>query len=226
MGMRFESSALRIERTVMRKLTILCDMDEIIVDLLGHWLNLYHVDSGHLVHKGQVDMWEMEKLLPPGTPPEAILKYLKQPGFFLKAPPMPGAIESIRLLMSYGHEVIIVTSQAGHESAAEKLYWIEEHMPFFPMKNIFLGHLKYKVKGDVLIDDGPHNIEPYRKNWPNSFIATIALPYNRRVKHLCDVYAEDWSTPETAWDTIREEILDYARMSRWQRMIRRRKKLR
>ena len=107
---------------------------------------------------------------------KAIYKYLAQPGFFRDLEPIAGAIEGVRALLERGHEVVIVTAaRRGHR---DKLEWVAEHLPFLPRDNIVFTHRKELVRGELLFDDAPHNLEGVR---PYGTPVAMAYRYNARV---------------------------------------------
>lgn len=187
-----------------KKLTILVDMDSIIVALTQKWLELYNAEHGDTVIMSDVKKWDMSHNVKIG---QDIYKYLYRPGLFEEAQPLPGALEALKEIHKKGHHIVIVSapSHPGN-SASAKISWIRQHMPWFNKRDIILGHHKHLVKGDVFIDDSPDNIELYRRHWKDSTIMTIAYPYNEEVKTLVDIYAEDFQNTEKAWARITGEI--------------------
>jgi len=168
----------------MRSLTILCDMDGIIVDLLNHWLDAIALDHGIRVQPEEIVEWDMAKcgrLRDLG--PKIVYGYLQKPGFFRKAPALPGAVAGLKALHDAGHNIVILSSPSGPISAGEKLEWLAEHLPFLPSKQIMLANLKTLVKGDVLIDDHPQTLLDYSQAWPEALAIGIKYPYN---KHLLE----------------------------------------
>lgn len=197
------------------RLEILCDLDEITVDLFEKWLGIYNKEHNDTLSKNNV-MWNgLHKESKIG---HKIYEYLHQPGFFADLNPIPGAIEALKEFHDDGHEITILSAPSyPGTSALDKMDWVQKFLPFIHKRQVLLGWQKQKVKGHVLIDDGPENIKNYRKAWPDAHIFTIAYNHNKDVKHLTDVYALDCNDTEAAWRHIRAAVkqLEEARRLKW-----------
>lgn len=164
---------------------ILVDMDGVIVDCLSHWIKLinrYHFTD---VKIEDITHWDLEKFCAPATR-EQVYSFLTHPGFFRHLDPIPSAIESIKYLIDKNHDVVIVT--ACKHGFKDKLDWIKDHMPWFDLKNIIFAERKELVYGDVLIDDGVHNLEAWEKE-TNRYPICFATPYN---KNFAGRRADNW----------------------------------
>jgi 5'-nucleotidase len=159
--------------------TILCDMDGILVDLSRYWLKEIEKEHGVSVTQAQIDRWDMHKCgdlqkLGAGI----VYSYLQRPGFFLNAPALPGALESLKVIKDMGHDVVIVSTPSGPISAKEKLEWLATHVPWLKPQDIMLASRKTLVNGDFLIDDHPTTLMEWGKLHPNSWALGIRYPYN------------------------------------------------
>jgi 5'-nucleotidase len=193
---------------MMKKLTILCDMDGIVTDLLKKWLDRYNTDHGDDLAvvdiKGQIHEHVKPEV---GT---KIYDYIKEPGFFDDLEPIPGAIKTLTALVMEGHNVFLATAHADNpQCASAKIRWAQEHLGF-SRKQVILIHAKHLLRGDVFIDDTSKKIKAYKEAWPDSSVLTIAYPYNENVVGIADLRAKDWSKPELAWDAMAQYIRDLA----------------
>jgi 5'-nucleotidase len=179
----------------MRPLTVLIDLDSIIVDLWAEWCPRYNRRTGDTLTMEKITDWGVSAAKHRG----ALFGVLKDPGFFASLRPFPGALEGVKAISDLGHRVVIVT--AGRKYALhDKAEWVEKHLPWLDGEtSLVLAWAKELVRGDVLFDDGPHNVEAYRKAWPGASIATIAYPYNRDALHHCDLVAGSYANPAAAW---------------------------
>lgn len=193
----------------MKRLRILVDMDNIVVDLTQKWLDQYNKDHNDNVTIDDLKTWHIAHHVK--VPQSVMHGYLYSDRFFLDVEPMEGAIEALEELHSMKHHVCILSapSHPGN-SATDKITWIKDHMSWFNKRDIFLGHHKHFVKGDWFVDDSPDNIRAYRAEWPTSKIATIAYPFNREVRQLCDVFAESYKQSAQAWREIVANIKRHA----------------
>lgn len=71
--------------------------------------------------------------------------------------PMPGAQKYLQKLHDEGHELYMVTA-TDYRTCCVKIERILELFPFLDANHIIIAHNKQMVRGDVLIDDGPHNL--------------------------------------------------------------------
>ena len=78
---------------------------------------------------------------------------------------MPGAAEALKHFMDEGHEVYIVTSTEPAPVAEQKNRLLFRYFPFLDWGQVIITRRKQMIRGDVLIDDGIHNLEggPYKK---------------------------------------------------------------
>ena len=188
-----------------RALTVLCDMDGIVVSIHQKWYDRYNERYGDELTIEKVTDWNTHLFAKHG---KKVYEPLLEPGFFLDVPEIPGALEGIQTLQSAGHRVVIVTASSRF-AASDKMHWWNNRAPWFSQKNLLIGYPKDLVKGDVLIDDGPHNIIDYSKAWPDAMLCAMSYPYNQHVRSKCAVFAEDWKTPDKCWKTFVEAILGY-----------------
>lgn len=137
---------------------ILLDMDGVLCNLIAKWFAVYNEEYGDQIHVDALDEWGPHRIARAG---KAVYKYLAQPGFFRDLEPIDGAINGVRALLNRGHDVVIVTAaRRGHR---DKLEWIAENLPFLPRDNVVFTHRKELVRGDLLFDDAPHNLEAFAR---------------------------------------------------------------
>ncbi|MBO7361077.1 MAG: hypothetical protein J6V48_08105 [Clostridia bacterium] len=137
---------------------ILVDMDDTIERLLDAWLKVANERYGTDVAYDDVRSWNVTEAFP-GLTPEQIYGLPKEPGFWKNVKPMPGAPEALKRFIDAGHEVYVVTATqfcVVPEKMTEVLF---RYFPFLTQKQVIITYNKQMIKGDVLIDDGPHNLE-------------------------------------------------------------------
>lgn len=190
-----------------KKLRVVLDADAILADFMGGLWEAIYKDCGVEGDTALVTGWDkidagLARPLPLGR---KAADYFLAPGFFLGLKPLPGAITAVKALLADGHEVVVATTPCSPHSASEKIQWFAKHFPFLDQKNIFIGHKKYMIQGDVLVDDGLHNAEDFRKHQPAS-VLTIAYPYNQDDGRVFDLRAEGYQNTTFAWGQILERI--------------------
>lgn len=155
---------------------ILVDMDGVLCDLMGKWLQLYNDEFNDTLTADQMTTWGPHRYAKAG---KRVYKYLAQPGFFGDLVPLPGAIENMRRLVNAGFDIVIVTAaRRGHK---EKRDWVAEHLPFLDTDQMIFAHRKELIRGDILFDDAPYHLENFAK-FGGEPIA-MAYPYNAHVPY-------------------------------------------
>ncbi|WP_232463326.1 5' nucleotidase, NT5C type [Tumebacillus avium] len=142
----------------MERKTLLIDMDSVIVDLMSEWFRRYNEEHGDDLTVERIECWQTEKYVKPecGT---KIYDYLDAPGLFRGLKPLPHALEVLERLAKV-YDILIVTSSRTF-AYTEKEQWVEEHLPFIGKSNLIFAHKKDRIRGDLLFDDAPHNLEAF-----------------------------------------------------------------
>jgi len=143
----------------MKKLKIILDMDEVITDTFGSWLSLYNADYNDNLTREDIKGWGVHQWVKPECGHD-VHDYLNLHGFFLNMDEIDGAIDGIKKLVDDGHDVIIASatphiSKMGYE---EKKEWLIKNVPFLSIDNFASIHRKDRLIGDILFDDGVHNL--------------------------------------------------------------------
>lgn len=181
------------------KFTILVDMDGVCVEIHDHWLNLYNRDYDDDLTQEQIVSWDLHKYVKEGCGLK-IYEYLKEPGFFLGAPVIPGCAKSLRALKNAGLNIILVTATPSNSHTAhfEKIKWIERNLPFLNTKNFISTSRKDLIAGDLLLDDAVHNLD----NFPGIPCA-FRQPWNLRKNYRFSV---------NSWEEFTELALSLAKI--------------
>lgn len=187
--------------------TILVDMDSIIADFYFGILDLHERETGEKLPHDHVDAWD--KTLS-GV---SMYHYFSQPGFFAELRPIPGAHDVLRRLHDAGHEIVIVSSIAGMGHApGEKLPWLKRYYPWIKDQRVIFAKEKYRIKGDVLIDDHPVNCAEFKKAQHSSLTIGIEYPYNRLTPECFDVLVPGYTDFEGAWKYIGEVVEEHLQL--------------
>lgn len=143
---------------MMKKLTIFVDMDDTIEQLLKAWVIEANQRYGYSVSCDEVTDWDVT-LAFPGLTMEQVYEIPTLPGFWKDVDPVPGAAEALQHFMAEGHDVYIVTATP-YESVPEKMNdCLFKLFPFLKWDQLIITFHKQLLQGDVLIDDGVHNLE-------------------------------------------------------------------
>lgn len=179
---------------------ILIDMDGIIVDLLGKWLDCYNHDFNDCLSVDMVDSWHIAECIKPQCSPEKMMSYIHRPGFFSDLKPLPGAIDGVKAIMALGHDVKFATAPCNADSAKCKIAWLDYHFNGSGLTGLdsFICQDKHWIDADLLIDDKPETLA--RWDVKGCLTATIEYPYNAHL--LVDCMASSCTDTEAAWEQL------------------------
>lgn len=190
----------------MSDLTVLVDMDSILVNLDEKWYANYNERYDDALTHERVVSWDTHLYVKEACG-KKIYDILKEPGFYLDLRPLPGAIAGIEALRDNGCNIVVATSAMNNFGIMrDKISWLEKHLPWLNASNIFLGSDKRLLYANVMIDDGPHNIKDFLVTNPLGQGCTIGYPYNRELIGVRRVY-RTWEPKndhefEMAWGAI------------------------
>lgn len=156
--------------------TIAIDMDDTIENLLSAWIDWLNREHNLNASINDVKSWEMGVLYPQLSH-EQIFAPLFNDSFWYTVAPKLDAVEYLERLIKEGQDVYIVTSS--HYSTVKPKFEaiIERYFPSIDWKHIIITNNKQMIKCDIMIDDGPHNLEngqyirvlfdaPHNKTYP------------------------------------------------------------
>lgn len=157
---------------------IVVDMDEVICRWADRVLEWYNEDKGTSVTREQITRWKVSSCLP-HSGNDFIRSCMRYPEFYRDLDPVEGAIAGMRRLIGMGHDVVIATAVPKCAGIAYhgKLEWIRRNMPFFDLDSFVAIHRKDILQGDVLLDDGIHNVHPWSMTGRHAFL--MDAPWNR-----------------------------------------------
>ena len=139
-------------------MTILVDMDDTMEQLLKAWLRRVNEKYGRHVTMDEITGWDVSEPYP-GLTREQVYGVMSEPGFWYSVEPLPGAAEALRHFLDEGHEIFIVTA-TDYVSIREKMEGLLfRYFPFLNWNQVIVTSRKQMIRGDVLIDDGIHNLE-------------------------------------------------------------------
>lgn len=176
----------------MKKLTILIDMDDTIEGLLCVWTEYLNERYGLAVTERDVCDWDLS-LAYPSLTRRQVYEVLYEDALWERIKPLPEAPEYMQKLLDDGHDIYIVTSSNYPTLKTKMDKVLFKYFPFINWNHVIITSNKQMVKGDVLVDDGPHNLVggDYLK-------IMMDAPHNRgfdgdrhgirRVKAWADVY--------------------------------------
>lgn len=188
------------------KQILLFDSDCVLADFANYWVNRYNelYDDDISVEDFNAEWGSPPKVVKPEVGTD-VYEIPKEPGFFEKLDPMPGAIEYFEKFCSDSRfDCYIVTAFSGHSEIAKgKMIWFEKVLPFFDAEKVILTKQKQLVHGDVLIDDSIENLikwDEFQYNLgKDGTTIAFAAPHNE------DAVDQGASARVSSW----EELWDY-----------------
>lgn len=158
----------------MTHLKILFDADDVAEALLENWVKTLNKRYSTTASVEDVTDWDVTVAFPTLTK-QQIYGVLQEDEVWANLTPMPGAQEYLKRLYDEGHELYMVTA-TDYRTCRVKIERILELFPFLDTNHIIIAHNKQMIRGDVLIDDGPHNLinGPY-------FRILFDQPHNRGI---------------------------------------------
>lgn len=141
----------------MKVLTILVDMDDVLEDLVSCWISELNRKHGTTVQIEDITDWKIAKFFPTLSDAE-LYAPLFDPDMWSKLEPMPSAPEVVKRLIDDGHIVRVVTA-THYGTVLPKMKRFLFMYPFLKWEDVIIASDKSLIAGDVMIDDGTHNLE-------------------------------------------------------------------
>lgn len=177
---------------------VIVDMDEVLAQFVNKVLRRWNALSGRDYVREDITSWRMEEVLGVdalGRSAEGLIdEWLAEDGFFEDLEPMPGAIAGFNYLRDSGYDVVVATSipEVAVHSYTGKRRWMRRHFPTFSMKNFIAISRKGLLDGDVLIDDGSHNIKDWAESGKKMKPLVFDAPWNRDIRPDQAIRVADW----------------------------------
>jgi 5'(3')-deoxyribonucleotidase len=141
-----------------RPFRILLDMDDVIIETNEAFAAYHFRKHGVLFPVGNVNSWSF-------WPDKSIyIETFHEEDFVDKVRPKKDAIQYIQKWIKEGHDVFIVTACLDLVALEKKMAWVAKNIPEFPLKRLVSLSEKSAMWGDILVDDGPHNILEWKDN--------------------------------------------------------------
>lgn len=156
-------------------MTILCDVDGVVADLLSRWLRLYNQDYDDCLTPADITSWETNEFVKPECG-KRIFHYLDRADLYDGVLPIEGARVGVQELRAMGHRVVYVTACSSGVMAKGKIEWLFRHDFLTDMKDLMVARDKSLAKGDLMIDDYIKNLRDFGGRG-----VLFDAPYNRHI---------------------------------------------
>lgn len=170
----------------MRKLIILLDLDDVLNNQNELWLAELNRLYNKNVKPEDIRSWDITKAFPALTESQ-IYEPVTSGRLVWKMTAPHDAVEYTNCWHNNGHTLFIVT--ATHTSNADaKVQWLYRNYPWFNEDRLIITRYKQLIMGDVLIDDGLHNLQRDKDigTEPQYVKVCMDQPWNRRSSNLLE----------------------------------------
>lgn len=172
-------------------------MDDVLENLSVAWVDYLNKKYGTTVKPEEVVDWQVDQFFPELTK-DQVYGALWDDALWQTVRPIEGASEILRELMNDGHEVYIVTNSHYRALVSKMDDVLFKYFPYLSWDQVIITSNKQMIRGDVLIDDGIHNLVD------GDYIKILMdCPYN----HTYDAEAMGMYRVNS-WRTIRGLIRD------------------
>jgi 5'-nucleotidase len=164
----------------MSRPILLLDVDGVLADFVGPTLDYVNTAWGYRAQRDDVKCWDIGHALDLAIERRvALRRFWTRPGFCRHLPVLPGALEAVDTLKQYAEIHLVTTPLANCPTwQHEREIWIER---YFGISADYVHHCYHKriVDGDVLVDDGVHNIQAWsswrgRAPWARALLWTAS----------------------------------------------------
>ncbi len=177
------------------------DMDGVLADFNTGWMSRYNADFGASLDASMVQQWDgLYRLTHFGSMHE-FWDWAQGDGrsTFRDAPPLPGAIESIKRI-GQRHRVCIVSSKFDW-AIPDSLAWLADHD--VPAREVHFLWDKTLAGGDIYLDDAPHQLEELVAGLPDAVVCRMVHPWNDPIEGVVDVHS--WAEFEAIVERVAAE---------------------
>ncbi len=159
--------------------TILCDIDEVVNNLVSKVLEKYNEKYGDDLSLDDITDYEIKKFLKPEC--TDIFKEFCSDDFLYSLEIQPKTIEVIDVLMTKYKFYFVSSKHPEHVAITDK--WLDKYFQHYDRTKLIICKNKKMISGDILIDDCLENFEINNNNVGNvryNFI--FDKPWNRSYK--------------------------------------------
>ena len=181
---------------------LLVDLDDTITDLVTDWIRIYNEIYGDNLKVENVTEWNIGKFTLVG---EKMYDILKDPNLFKNVKIRTGATETLEWANEYFN--IQIVSATSPYTYLDKANWVKEYLPF--LADSFSAIIpKYLLKGDIMIDDKPDNLEyfdgvqiVFDRPWNRDNNKYLRVKDWETIKFALNLYLKNWDLVELFGNT-------------------------
>ena len=138
---------------------MIIDMDDVIADATGQFINYYEKEFGLRVERTSLNHQDEGMGFPDNH--DLVKLFPHREKFFQTMAPNKGSQLVLEELNQKYDLFIVSAAMEFPQSLSEKLAWLKEHFPFLGWKQIVFCGSKTVVHGDYMIDDLYYNLDGF-----------------------------------------------------------------
>lgn len=177
------------------KITIVCDLDDVLWGLCEHWIYHYKMlmkGYDYLAYKSRdkdmdksmVTSWDITSCLKP-TDTDMFWNVLDCKDFWQDMTVDKATVEALKAINDHPNIDLIICTDTYYKSATPKLARFFECFSFIEPRQLVCMKEKWRLNADIVIDDKPETLEKFllAPN-PPMYIIKIKQPWNETT--VCD----------------------------------------
>ncbi len=175
------------------------DVDGPVADLHTEWIRRYNADYKDSLVEHDVVTWDIHKFVKKECGYK-IYDYLRLPDLYEGVKVAFGAREGIEFLKQQGCRVVFVTAAPTGFSDDKQRWLVREGFldkRQHTHEDLVVARDKNLIRAQVLIDDGPHNIESFQ-----GLSIVWDAPYNKTIKKPKYYRMAAWPELPALWEKV------------------------
>lgn len=157
-------------------LRVLIDMDGVLYDWQGAYLDLYRHLTRETIPGGLEADWDFADKLPNRA---AVDEIEHSRMLWTVGRAYTGAVDAARRLFDTTDAYIATQPGRNIETAVPgKMMWLSLFMPWLDPERVIFIRPKWLLQADVLIDDRPRNVRKWLQHNPDGVAYLVARPWN------------------------------------------------
>lgn len=129
------------------------DMDDVMIDLVPHWVDTLNKKHNTNVMSQDVTDWDISTFFP-SVPVEKVFEPLDKKEFWKGIKPVDGAGQYLKTMYDEGYRIFICTNTNWRNVKFKIKYVLFKHFDFLQWTNVIITSYKQMIKADFPIDDG------------------------------------------------------------------------
>lgn len=180
----------------MKRIEFNVDVDEVLADFQTPAFEAIYQVTGRRYTQEDFLVWNIFEVL---TKDElkGVDAILEAPGFCTSLQPKPGAIEGVAKIREVADVFAVTSPQHNRHWVFERVEWLKYHFGI-DKKHVIHAHAKWKVHGDVFLDDKPEHVAEWSMKHPDKLAMLWHIPNTRTLgQGLLRVYT---------WDEVIQQV--------------------